>query len=77
MNIDYNVLLDATQDDCPVPTIRTKEVLDEMVAGAILKVITSKEGTIRNLRTFVNNNHYELMREARAEENFHFYIKKL
>lgn len=76
MNIDYNVLLDATQDDCPIPTIKTKELLDEMASGAVLKVVTSKEGTIRNIRTFVNNNHYELVREIRAEEGFQFYIRK-
>ena len=77
MHIDYNVLLDATQDDCPVPTIKTKEMLDEMDVGAVLKVVTSKEGTIRNLRTFVNNNHCELVHEIRAAEGFYFYIKKL
>lgn len=77
MHIDYNVLLDATQDDCPIPTIRTKEMLDEMAAGAVLKVVTSKEGTIRNIRTFVNNNHCELVHEIRATEGFHFYIRKL
>lgn len=77
MHIDYNVLLDATQDDCPIPTIKTKEMLDEMDAGAVLKVVTSKEGTIKNLRTFVNNNNYELMREIRAAEGYHFYIRKL
>lgn len=77
MHIDYNVLLDVTQDDCPVPIIRTKEMLDEMVVGAVLKVVTSKEGTIKNVRTFVNNNHCELVREIRSEEGFHFYIRKL
>ena len=77
MHIDYNVLLDATQDDCPIPTIKTKEVLDEMTAGAVLKLVTSKEGTIRNIRTFVNNNHCELVSESRTAEGFHFYIRKL
>lgn len=77
MHIDYNVLLDATQDDCPVPVIRTKEMLDEMDVGAVLKVITSKEGTVRNIRTFVNNNHCELMHEIKLVEGFHFYIRKL
>ena len=77
MHIDYNVLLDATQDDCPIPTIRTKEMLDEMAAGTVLKVVTSKEGTIRNIRTFVNSSHCELVCETKATEGFHFYIRKL
>ena len=77
MHSEYNVLLDATQDDCPIPTIRTKEMLDEMAAGTVLKVVTSKEGTIRNIRTFVNSSHCELVCETRATEGFHFYIRKL
>ena len=77
MNINYDVLLDAMQDDCPVPTIKTKEMLDKMDIGAVLKVVTSKEGTINNIRTFVKNNPYELVREVRAADNFQFYIKKL
>lgn len=77
MPIEYNVLLDATQDDCPIPTIKTKKMLDEMDAGAVLKVVTSKEGTVKNLRTFVNSNNCELVHEIRATEGYHFYIKKL
>ena len=77
MSIHYDVLLDATQHDCPVPTIKTKEMLDEMLPGAVLKVITSKDGTVKNLRTFVKNNGYELVHETKSAKGFLFYIKKL
>lgn len=66
MHIDYNVLLDATPDDCPAPVIKTKEALDKMNSGEVLKIITSKEGAIRNIRTFVKSNHYELLRQIKA-----------
>jgi tRNA 2-thiouridine synthesizing protein A len=77
MHINYNVLLDATQDDCPIPVIKTKEVLDTMSTGEILKVVTTREGTIRNIRTFVNNNHYKLLQQLEENSRFHFYIEKL
>ncbi|MFA5170327.1 MAG: sulfurtransferase TusA family protein [Sulfuriferula sp.] len=77
MAIDYDVLLDATQHDCPVPTIQTKDALDLMSSGQILKVITSKEGTVRNIRTFVANNHCELMSEFSTDEGYVFLIRKL
>lgn len=77
MNTTYDLLLDASQDDCPVPTIKTKEVLDTLTSGSILKVVTSKEGTIRNLHTLVKNNAYELLKESRSDGLFSFYIKKL
>jgi len=75
--IIYDVVLDATQEDCPLPTILTKNTLDTMLVGQILKLITSKEGTIRNIRTFAANNPCELLRELTTEEGFVFLIKKL
>ncbi|MDH4284361.1 MAG: sulfurtransferase TusA family protein [Gallionellaceae bacterium] len=77
MHIDCDVLLDATLDDCPVPVIKTKEMLDKMDALTVLQVVTSKEGTISNLRTFVKNYPCELVREIKTKERFYFYIKKL
>ena len=77
MDKDYDEMLDATQDDCPVPTIKTKEMLDKMAAGSILKVITNKEGTVKNIRTLVSNNNFELVRETRDADTFNFFIKKL
>ncbi|MDD5301221.1 MAG: hypothetical protein PHD65_12110 [Gallionella sp.] len=40
----YRILLDATQDDCPVAIIKIKEMLDKIEVGAVLKVVTSKQG---------------------------------
>ena len=77
MHINYNVLLDATKDDCPIPVIKTKEVLDTMGVGEVLKVITTREGTIKNIRTFVSNNHYKLLKQFKEDENINFYIEKL
>lgn len=77
MPLNYDVLLDATQHDCPVPTIQTKDALDMMPSGQILKVITSKAGTVRNIRTFVANNHCELLSESNTDAGFIFLIRKL
>ncbi|OIQ72445.1 sulfurtransferase TusA [mine drainage metagenome] len=77
MTKDYDILLDATEDDCPMPTIHTKNTLDTMSSGQTLKLITSKEGTIKNIRTFVANNPYTLLSETKNEEGFVFLIKKL
>ena len=75
--IIYDVVLDATQEGCPLPTILTKNTLDTMLVGQILKLITSKEGTISNIRTFTANNPCELLSESTTEEGFVFLIKKL
>lgn len=76
MNIAYDVLIDTSDEECPVPTIKTKEALDEMASGAVLKLIASQEGSIRNIRTLVKNNDCELLHESRTTEEFLFFIRK-
>lgn len=77
MTIAYDVLLDSTDEDCPIPIIRTKEMLDSMSAGAVLKLVSGREGTVRNIRTFVKNNACELLQESRDAGEYNFFIKKL
>lgn len=77
MTIAYDVLLDNTDEDCPIPTIRTKETLDSMSAGTVLKLVSRREGTVRNIRTFVKNNACELLQESRDAGEYNFFIKKL
>lgn len=75
--IQFNVMLDVTSDESPVPTIRTKETLDTLASGEVLKVVTSKESTVKNIRTLVANNPFELLDNRKNKEGFVFFIKKL
>jgi TusA-related sulfurtransferase len=77
MASNYDKLVDAIAEDCPMPTIHTKNALDTMSAGQILKLLSSEEGTVRNIRTFVANNPYELLHESKEDERFVFIIRKL
>lgn len=76
MNKDYDVLLDVRDEESPVPTIRTKEILDGLAPGKILKVITSKESTVKNIRTLVANNSFHLIEYTINDEGFVFLIQK-
>ena len=77
MSHHYNVLLDVRHEDSPVPTIRAKEVMDDLTSGQILKVITSKESTVKIIRTLIANNPFDLVEHNKDHEGFVFLIKKL
>jgi len=77
MTVEYDLLLDATEHDCPMPTIQAKEALDSLTSGQVLKLLTSKEGTVRNIRTLVANNDFELLNESADGVNIAFFIKKM
>lgn len=76
MSHHYDLLLDVRHEDSPIPTIRAKEVLDQLASGQILKVITSKESTVKNIRTLVANNPFDLIEHNKNQEGFVFFILK-
>lgn len=76
MTLNFDTLLDVRHEDSPIPTIRTKEALDALANGDVLKVVTNKESTVRNIRTLVANNPFTLLQEVKHEEDFVFLIKK-
>ena len=73
----YDILIDTTNSDCPIPTILSKTILDIMNSGQILKVVTTQEGVVKNIRTLVANNPYKLVAESIIELKFIFYIVKI
>lgn len=77
MTKNYDVLLDVRHEDSPVPTIRAKEVLDSLPSGNVLKVIASKESTVRNIKTLIANNPFSLIDHSKNHEGFVFFIQKL
>lgn len=76
MTIAYDIELDVRHEESPIPTIRTKETLDTMASGGILKVVTGRESTVKNIRTLVTNNPYELVCYSSAGNLHTFIIKK-
>lgn len=75
--IQFNVMLDVTSDESPVPTIRTKETLDTLTSGQVLKVVTSKESTIKNIRTLVANNPFELLDNMKKRRRICVFYQKI
>jgi TusA-related sulfurtransferase len=75
-SIAYDVFLDVVHEECPIPTIRTKVVLDTMQSGAVLKVVTERDGAVRNIHTFIKSNAHELIHEDKANDIYALYIRK-
>ena len=73
----HDILIDTTGSSCPMPATLSKNALNAMSSGQILKLIVGRnEDVVRNIRTLVANNQYELMIEARVDSRFIFHIRK-
>jgi tRNA 2-thiouridine synthesizing protein A len=75
-SLAYDLFLDVTHLECPIPAIKTKEALDTLPEGAVLKVLTDRESAVRNIHTFARSNGYPLFYESKTEEVYSLYIRK-
>ena len=76
MSENHHAILEVLGEESPIPVIRTKESLDELKAGEILKVITDKQSAVDNIQTLVSNNPFSLLKQDKEDGNFVLHIQK-
>ncbi|MBK7002578.1 MAG: sulfurtransferase TusA family protein [Rhodoferax sp.] len=68
MQIDKEV--DARGLNCPLPILRAKKALTDMVSGAILKVIATDAGSLRDFQAFAKQTGNELVDQQTVGDTF-------
>lgn len=72
--IDFE--LDLTGLESPEPMFKTKEKIDQMLAGQVLLVKTTSMGSEQNIRNLVENHDVNLLSLNKENGVFHFLIEK-
>ena len=66
-------LLDASGLTCPRPLLKAKQALNGMHAGALLRVIATDPGSVRDFEVFSAQSGNPLL-ESRQEDGSYFYL---
>ena len=74
--IGFNRELDARGLNCPLPILRTKKALNEMVSGQVLKVVATDPGSTKDFQAFARQTGNELLAASEAAGEFLFHLKK-
>ncbi len=69
--------LDLSGEESPIPMIRTKELLNLVSSGDIIKVTVSKKSAVKNISTLVSNNSYQIVQSVMEQSRYVLYIRKL
>ncbi len=69
--------LDCTGLLCPLPVVKTKKALKDLMIGEILEMIATDPGSIPDMQAWANQTRHELL-EALDEGNsrYRFIVKK-
>jgi tRNA 2-thiouridine synthesizing protein A len=68
MNIDKE--LDTRGLNCPLPILKAKKALAELVSGQILKIVSTDAGSVRDFQAFAKQTGNELVEQQTAGADF-------
>lgn len=74
--MNFDVELDASGLSCPLPILKTRKMLSTMAAGQVLKVISSDQGSVKDIPAFVNQTGNELLSSTEENSKYIFLLKK-
>ena len=68
--------LDTRGLNCPLPILKTKKALADMTTGAVLKVIATDPGSVRDFQAFARQTGNELVEQTSANDEFVHYLRR-
>ncbi len=74
--MDVNRELDTRGLNCPLPILKAKKALADMVSGELLKVISTDAGSVRDFQAFARQTGNELLESQETGKEYVFFLKK-
>ena len=74
--MQFDKELDARGLNCPLPILRTKKSLTDMLSGQVLKIMATDPGSVKDFQAFSKQTGHELLSSAAANREFIFFMKK-
>lgn len=68
--------LDARGLNCPLPILRTKKSLNDMISGQVLKVVATDPGSVRDFQAFAKQTGNQLLSSTELDGEFLFLMRK-
>ena len=74
--MDFDKELDARGLNCPLPILRAKKPLTDMLSGQVLKIVATDPGSVKDFAAFAKQTGNPLLSSETADKDFIFFMKK-
>jgi tRNA 2-thiouridine synthesizing protein A len=62
--------------NCPLPILRTKKALNDMVPGQTIRVLATDPASVRDFQAFARQTGNELVEQGEADGSFFFLLRR-
>lgn len=73
---DFQQELDARNESCPMPVMKTKKALKGMASGEVLHVMATDPASVEDIGTLVEGLDASIVENNEEDGIYHFYIRK-
>lgn len=75
--MDFEKEVDARGLNCPLPILRTKKALADMLPGQVVRVLATDPGSVKDFQAFAKQTGNELLQQGEmADKAFEFFLKR-
>ncbi|HEY4317787.1 sulfurtransferase TusA family protein [Oxalobacteraceae bacterium CAVE-383] len=74
--MEFHRELDARGLHCPLPILKTKKALADMLSGEILRVMATDTGSVRDFQAFAKQTGNALLAQTEENREFIFFMKR-
>ncbi|MCI0526675.1 MAG: sulfurtransferase TusA family protein [Nitrospira sp.] len=75
-NVKIDQELDCKGLTCPLPVIKTKQAIDNMAIGQVLKMVATDPGSIRDIQAWSKRTGHNLLESRQQDSLYLFLIQK-
>ena len=69
-DLTINKEIDTSGLNCPLPILKAKRALTDMVQGQLLKVVATDAGSVRDFQAFAKQTGHELVEQETVGQEF-------
>ena len=74
--MNVNKELDTRGLNCPLPILKAKKALAEMISGELLRVVSTDPGSMRDFQAFARQTGNQLVEQTQTEREFLHVLKR-
>jgi TusA-related sulfurtransferase len=74
--MDAHKEIDTRGLNCPLPILKAKKALAEMLSGQVLKIVATDPGSVRDFQAFARQTGNELLEQSSGNDEFVHYLKR-
>ncbi|MFC5473439.1 sulfurtransferase TusA family protein [Paraherbaspirillum soli] len=74
--MNFNKELDARGLHCPLPILKTKKALADMLSGEVLRVMATDSGSVRDFQAFAKQTGNDLLEQSEENKEYVFFMRR-